>query len=101
MQADDGKHEDSPEEPGPATNRIKHDRDDHRRHYVPLADPEMKLVLAQIGNIREEFSAILMHGPAGEDPSNVRPDAAVARRMGIALFVRILVMHAVGGDPGN
>src|ERR1700722_10981261 len=101
MQADDGAQEDSPEEPGPAANRIKEDGDYHRRHHVPLADPEMKLVFAKVGDIGKELDSVLMHGPAGEDPAHVGPDAAISRRVWIALFVRILMMHAVGGDPGN
>ena len=42
-----------------------------------------------------------MHGLAGDDPPHMRPQAAVLRRVRITLFVRILVMHAMRGDPEN
>jgi hypothetical protein len=35
------------------------------------------------------------------NPTHVRPEAAIVRRMGIAGLVGILVVHAVGGNPKN
>ena len=42
-----------------------------------------------------------MHGLAGHDPAHVGPESAVARRVRVAFFIRILVMLAVRGDPEN
>jgi len=42
-----------------------------------------------------------MHGPAGEYPSNVRPDAAVARRNGDRPLWSDSGDAWMGGDPGN
>src|SRR6266446_2204024 len=42
-----------------------------------------------------------MHGSAGQDPSHVRPPFAVAGGMRVTVFVRKLVMNAMGRDPEN
>ncbi len=68
---------------------------------MPLADPDMKFIFAEIGNVRQERVQLVMHGLARQNPAHVGPKAAIVRGMGIAFFVRILVMHAMGGDPEN
>jgi len=101
MQAHDGTYEDSPENPGPAANKIKGDGDDDGRHDVPAADPEMEFVLAQIGNVRKKFAAVAMHSAASDDPAHMGPQTAVHRGMRIAFFVGVLMMNAVRGNPGD
>lgn len=66
---------------------------------MPTADPDMKLVLAKIGDIRQKLSGMAVHRLARHDPTNVRPQTTVAGRMWIAFLVGVLVMNAVRGDP--
>jgi hypothetical protein len=61
----------------------------------------MKFVLSEVGNIRQEFRGVLVHGLAGNDPAHVSPQTAVLRGVGIAFFVGVLMMDAMGGDPGD
>src|ERR1700730_17736257 len=72
-----------------------------QRNPVPLTDPDMKLVFAQIGDVRQQRIQHVMHRPAGHNPSHVGPKPAIIRRMWIAFFVRILMVHAMRGDPEN
>ena len=65
------------------------------------ADPHVKFVLAKVGNVGQEFRGVLVHGLAGNDPSHVSPQAAILRGVGIALFVGVLMMDAMSGDPGD
>ncbi len=61
----------------------------------------MKLVFAEVRDIRQEGIQLVVHGPAGQDPSHVGPKSALARRVRVTFFVRILVMFAMRGDPEN
>ena len=61
----------------------------------------MKFVFAEVGDVGQERINLIVHGLAGQDPSHVGPESAVARRVRIAFFVRILVMLAMRGDPEN
>ena len=38
---------------------------------------------------------------AAQDPTDVRPPAAIARRMGVAVSIRVRMMNAMCGDPLN
>src|SRR5579862_5040650 len=42
---------------------------------------------------------MIVQRAAGHDPAHVRPEAAIARRMRITLYVGILVMYAVCRHP--
>src|SRR5262245_23197579 len=55
VQTDDNTHKHPPEDPGPATDSVEDEAKQNRRHDVPLADPQMKLVLAKIGDIGKKF----------------------------------------------
>src|ERR1700730_17892252 len=72
-----------------------------QRNPVPLTDPDMKLVFAQVGDVRQQRIQLVVHRPAGQNPSHVGPKAAIIRRVRIAFFVRILMVHAVRGTPEN
>ena len=66
-----------------------------------LADPEMKLVFAKIGNVGVQIGALVVEGLAGQDPSHVRPETTIARGVGIARLVGELVMNPMRGYPEN
>ena len=64
-----------------------------------LADPEMKLIFAKIGNVSQKIGAVVMKGLPGKNPTHVRPEAAVARGVRIARLVGQLMMNAMRGHP--
>jgi hypothetical protein len=66
---------------------------------MPLADPDVELVLAEVGDVGEEFGGVVVHGFAGDEPADVGPESSFAGRVRVAFFVGVLVMLAVGGDP--
>src|SRR5437879_4023803 len=61
----------------------------------------MKLVFRQVGDVAGQRGRVMMHGLPGQNPSHVRPPFAIDGRVGIALFVRMLMMNAVCGHPEN
>src|SRR5437660_306220 len=99
MQANHGAQEDTPEKIGPSTDGQQNKTERGDRHPVPLADPGMKLVFAQFGNIRKKLRRMVLHGAPGDDPSHVRPEAAMERGMRVAFFVSILMMDAMHCHP--
>ena len=42
-----------------------------------------------------------MHRPARQNPTHVRPDPAIARRMRITFLIGILMVHAMRRHPGD
>jgi len=99
VQAKYGANECAPQQVGQASEEEQSSAHDDLRNPVPLADPGMKFVFTQVGDVGEEGIDLVVHGLAGKDPSHVGPDAAFARRVRVAFFIRILVMFAVRGDP--
>src|SRR5262249_61131109 len=65
----------------------------------PLADPGVKLVLAKVGDVRQQCRCVVVQGAPGDDPTCVGPEAAVVRRVRVPGLVGILMMNAVGRDP--
>src|SRR5580658_2878507 len=61
----------------------------------------MKFVFAKIGNVGVQIGALVVEGLAGKDPSHVRPETAVARRVRIARLVGELMMDPMRGYPEN
>src|SRR5258706_7295678 len=61
----------------------------------------MELRLRQIGHVTREGLGVLVKALAHQYPSHMRPPLAIDGRMGIALFVGILMMNAVRGHPEN
>src|ERR1700722_12796524 len=68
---------------------------------MKLGDPNVELVFGQVWNISRQGGGVVMHRFASKDPTHVRPPFAVNRRMRVAVYVRKLVVDAVGGHPEN
>src|SRR5271169_5007159 len=99
MQEKHGAQENSPEHDRPAANGQQNYAQHCYRYPVILANPEVKLVLAQVGNVRQQFGVVVVEGLPHEDPTHVRPEAPVTRRVWIPRLVGELMMNAVGGHP--
>lgn len=66
---------------------------------MEFGDENLKFVFSEVGDIRQQFLGVAVHGLARENPAHVRPEAAVARRVRITVFVRVLMMDTMRGDP--
>ena len=89
----------APQNVTPPAYGEKQDGQDRDRHPVPTADPPLETVFAKLRHVGQKLCGILLHGLAGKNPAHVSPEAAIVGRMRITLFVRILVMHAMGCNP--
>src|ERR1019366_9205112 len=59
----------------------------------------MKLIFAKVGNIGQKIAVVVMKGLPGENPTHVRPKAAIERGVRIARLVGELMMNAMRGPP--
>ena len=68
---------------------------------VILAEPDMETVADEVGQVAGERLGLRVQRLAKYDPSGMRPPAAFARRVRVALMIAELVMHTMRGDPGD
>src|SRR5690349_6582502 len=101
VQADNSSQEEAPQKAGEAAQRKDNYSQETERNPMPFGNPKMELVFTQIGNKVEEILGVVVHGLPGENPAHVGPQAAIARRVWIAFLVRILMMDAMRGHPGD
>src|SRR5262245_11281868 len=99
MQSNYGAEENAPHHHGPAADDQQYEAEHSYRHPVPLADECMELVFAKIGHIWQQHSRVIVQNAAGNDPTHVRPEAAVAWRMRVAVNVCVLVVDAMRRYP--
>ncbi len=99
VQAVGGAGEYRPQHVRQAAERGEREADDHLRHPVPGGEPHVDGVLGQVGHVPAQHGGVVVHRLAHEDPAHVRPEGALARRVRIAVVVRVLVVDAVRGHP--
>ena len=68
---------------------------------MPFRQPDLHRIAHQIGNVARQDRRIVMETLAAQDPSGVCPPRAFARRVRIALPIRVLVVDSMGRDPEN
>ena len=64
-----------------------------------VVQPDVELMLGQIGRVLGHQLRIVVLGLAEEDPADMGPPGAVARGVRIARLIGFLVMDPVGGHP--
>src|SRR6266699_1579782 len=101
VKANNGSKEGPPQQIWQSAYDEQENGEHRQRNPVPLTDPGMKFVLAEIGDVRQQRIQLVMHRSAGQNPSHVGPKPAIIRRVWIAFFIRILMVHAMRGDPEN
>ena len=99
MKSEDDAEEDAPEHHRPATDGQQHEPDRHKRHIVIAVQPPIERHGGQIRRVLGHQRRVVMVGVAEQNPAHVGPEAAVARRMRIAIVVGMLMVNAMGGDP--
>ena len=99
VQAERRAEEHAPQHVGEAAEGEQREADHHLRNPVPGGHRDVELVLAQVRHVALEDLRVVVHGLAGHDPAHVRPEGALARRVRIAVVIRVLMMDAVRGHP--
>ena len=79
--------------------REQSEADDDVGEPVPVGEPDVELVLAEVGCVLREDRGVVMETLAHEDPAHVRPERALTRRVRIAFLIRLLMMDAMRRDP--
>jgi hypothetical protein len=66
---------------------------------VIAVQPAIEGIRREIGRVLRHHGGVAVMRVAKHDPSHVRPEAAVTRRMRVAVLVGVLVVHAVRRHP--
>ena len=99
VQAVGRAEERAPQHIGPAAEREQRESDDDLRHPVPGGQRDVETILAEVGRVAREHLGVVVHRPAGHDPSHVRPVGAFARGVRIAFVIGMLMVNAVRRHP--
>src|ERR1051325_5460389 len=101
MQREGQPQKDPPEHHSPATKSEKSDAQNDQRYIEKAIQPNIEAVLYQIRSITPNGGSIVILRSAAKNPADVCPPAAVARRVRVALAIRVRMMDAVRRDPLN
>ena len=101
MQSYNGTQEDSPHQERETADCEQCSGNNNHWYPVIFRQPNMCLRFRQVRNVAGESGDVLMKALALQYPSHMRPPLAVDRAVGIAFFIRKLVMNAVRGHPEN
>src|SRR5437868_14212595 len=99
VQTDGHSEEDTPHQVGQAAHRHKNDAECRQRNPVPFGKPNMDFVATKVWSVAFELRIAVVQDFPADDPSHVRPPAAVARTVRIALAIASLMMNAVRTHP--
>ncbi len=95
----DGAKEDTSKQERPSANEEQDDAEDNRGHKMKFGNPDVKLVIHQVGDIALKGHIVLPQGVANQDLAHLGPPFALAGRVRVAVRVGELLMHAVGSHP--
>lgn len=101
VQPDRYSHKDSPQQDTPTAEREHQDSENNQRHVIETVEQNVESIFDQVGRISLEGRLIMILCGATQDPTHVRPPAAIARRVRIAVSIRMRMMNAMCGDPLN
>src|SRR4029077_12432794 len=101
MQAHDGAQENAPEHEGKPAESEKRYSQRNNRNIVILRNPDVKLVLGQVGNVAGQSGRVVVHGLAHQNPAHMRPPLSISWGMRVAFLVRMLVVNSMCGHPEN
>src|ERR1700733_12787818 len=99
MQPKCDAQEDTPKHPGPSTDGEQRQGEHHERNPVVSIQPEVEKVLLQIRYVPGPPRRLPVGACSVNDPSRMRPPAALARCVWIAGPVGDLVVHTMRGNP--
>src|SRR4029077_20795114 len=84
-----------------ATDGEKQSARENHGDIVVFRDPDMKLGFGEIGHVAGKRAGVLMQALTHQDPSHVGPPFAIEWGVGIAFFIRELMMNAMCRNPEN
>jgi len=91
-----GPQENAPEQNGQSSESQQQNSKHDHRNVVEFSDPHMKPVFGQVRDVARQGRTVVVHGLAHQGPTHVRPPLAIARGVGIAFAIGVLVMNAMG-----
>src|SRR4029077_9089755 len=101
MQANNGAQENAPEHEGKPAESEKRYSQRNNRNIMILRNPDVKLVLGQVGNVAGQSGRVVVHGLAHQNPAHMRPPLSISWGMRVAFLVRMLVVNSMCGHPEN
>ena len=99
MQADDYPQRHDPQQHAQAAEDQGEQAQHRQRNPVPLAQQAVEAILEQVGSVLAHQRGVVMQRPAEDDPACMRPEPAMARRVGILVGIGVLVVAAMRRDP--
>src|SRR5277367_1837058 len=99
MKSHDGAEESAPQHQPESADSEQNDCEDSGWNKVVLREPNVDLVLGQIGDVAFQCSNVLAQLVSNKDPTGMRPPLAIARGVRVAVLVSELVMLAMRGHP--
>src|SRR6185369_15558360 len=67
--------------------------------HVPTLEHLVKAILEEVENVTRVGLRLWAHGVIDQKPAHVPPPESATRRVRVLGFVRMLMMHAMDGDP--
>src|SRR5690349_13260952 len=92
-------HENGPQYKFPSAKGEQCRSNKDERNEKETVEPDIEPVLHQVRGVMPEYAFLVALSAASQDPTDVRPQAAVTRRMRITFTVGVGVVDSMGNDP--
>src|SRR5271156_128635 len=99
MKPNDGAEENTPKYQAKSTDSEQYSCENSHRRQMVFCEPDVNLVLSQIGDVALQCGNILAQRVPNQDPTRMRPPLAIARGVRITFLVGVLVMFTMNGHP--
>jgi hypothetical protein len=99
MKSHDRAQENAPKHQAKSTDSKQRNSEDSCWRKMVLCEPDVNVVLGQIGDVAFECCNVLAQRIPKYDPTGMRPPLAIARGVRITFLVRVLVMFTMDGHP--
>ena len=91
----------SPQHYAPTSEHKEHQPQHDQRDVIEAVKPDVVAILDQIRSVALDRGVIVIMRGAAQNPTDVRPPAAIARRMRVAGLVSVRMMDAMRRNPLN
>src|SRR6266516_5627224 len=99
MQSDRNAKEDPNEHHRPTANCKQREAAKNQWHKIESVHKHMNGILGQVGRVTLDYALFVLLRRATQNPSHVCPPASVARRMGVAHLIGVLMVNAMSHNP--
>src|SRR4030095_11946282 len=101
MQGKRQSQENSPEHHGPTAEAKENQAEQQKGDIVKAIKPDVKAVLRQVRSVALDSGLVISLRPPVQNPANVRPPAAIAGRVRIAIAIGVGMMNPMRDHPGD